>query len=266
MTNRQLFSAFCDATEEAEFVPFIKELAGASGELIQRYYMSGTGVETKADATPVTEADRGAEALMREMIERRYADHGVIGEEYGETRADARYRWILDPIDGTKSFISHCYLFGTLIALLRDGRPILGAIHTPLMQHLIIGTGREARLNDKPVCVRDCRRVEDATLLTTSHWDVFQHQNGAAFEALARRARMYRTWGDCFGYLLVATGGADIMLDPIVSPWDIMALVPVIEGAGGRITDWQGNDPVRGQSLIASAGPLHDELVRLLSP
>lgn len=259
--TRAKYSGGCDANERQEFVPFIRELAAASGELIRGYYMGDYRVQTKSDATPVTAADREAEALMRELIERRYPAHGIVGEEYGESNAGASYRWVLDPIDGTKSFVANCYLFGTLIALLRDGRPILGAIHNPLLKHLLIGDGREARLNDRAVRVSERDRIEDAVLLTTSHWEVFQRRDGPAFEALSRRARIYRTWGDCMGYFLVATGGADIMFDSIVSPWDIQAIVPVVEGAGGAVSDWYGGDPVQADSLIATNGVLHDAVV-----
>jgi myo-inositol-1(or 4)-monophosphatase len=266
MIEARPYSAKMDAAERSEFVPFIEELAAVSSAVVRRHYLGGVAVETKADSTPVTVADRRAEEVMRALIAQRYPDHGIVGEEFGDTRLDARYRWILDPIDGTKAFVANCYLFGTLIALTRDGRPILGAIANPLVGHVLVGTGSECFLGGRRVRVRDCSRIEEATLLTTDHWNVARHRNGTAFEALARRARLYRTWGDCHGYFLVATGGADIMADPVLSLWDIMALIPVVEGAGGRITDWNGEDPVGADSIIASAGPLHDEVVRLLNP
>jgi histidinol phosphatase-like enzyme (inositol monophosphatase family) len=203
---------------------------------------------------------------MRALIMQRYPDHGILGEEYGEHLPAAGYRWVLDPIDGTKSFVANSYLFGTLIALLRDGRPIVGVIASPLLGHVLVGTGDTAMLGDRRVEVRDCARIEEATLLTTDHRDVERHQDGAAFDALVRRARLYRTWGDCHGYFLVSTGGADLMLDPVLSPWDIMALVPVIEGAGGRITDWHGGDPVGAASIVATGGRLHDEVIAALRP
>jgi histidinol phosphatase-like enzyme (inositol monophosphatase family) len=255
-----------DAAERAEFVPFARELAAVAAAVIRPWFLSGTEVIEKADRTPVTVADRRAEEVMRALIEQRYPDHGVLGEEFGETRPEARYRWVLDPIDGTKSFVAHSFLFGTLIALLRDGRPLLGVIAHPLTGHVLVGTGDRTVLGDgREAHVRTCARLEDATVLTTDHHGVGRRHDGAAFEAVARRARMYRTWGDCHGYFLVSTGGADAMLDPIVGPWDILALVPVVEGAGGRITDWHGGDPVRGDSLVATAGgPFHDHLLAAL--
>ena len=173
---------------------------------------------------------------------------------------------MLDPVDGTKNFISHSYLFGTLIALLYEGKPILGVIHHPMTGDLLIGNGATTWLNDEPVRVRPCARIEDALLLTSSPTAVNGYQNVAAYEAITRRVMRYRTWGDCHGYFLVATGGADIMADPVMSPWDLLALVPIIEGAGGRITDWQGNDAASGQSTVATAGTIHDELIRALNP
>jgi histidinol-phosphatase len=260
------FSGRADRQTQQEFIPFIRELAAVSGAVIRQYYLGGVAVEIKGDASPVTVADRRAEEVLRALIMQRYPDHGIIGEEYGEHQPQARYCWVLDPIDGTLAFIANCYIFGTLIALTCDGRPILGCIASPLVGHALIGTGDDAFVGERRVRVRACARLEDATLLTTDHWDVFRYRNGPAFEALSKRARVYRSWGDCHGYFQLATGGADIMLDPDMSAWDIMALVPVIEGAGGRITDWQGRDPIGADSIIASGGPLHDEVVRALNP
>lgn len=259
------FSAPADPAEEREFLPFVEELAAAAGQVVRSYFLTGVEAQAKADASPVTVADREAEQAMRELIGRRYPDHGILGEEFGESNPHARYRWVLDPIDGTKAFLANCYLFGTLIALLRDGRPIVGAIASPLVGHVLVGTSRMTRLGDRRMRVRDCARLEDALLLTTDHLQVGRRRDAAAFERLIRRVRLYRGWGDCHGYFQVATGGADLMLDPVLSPWDIMALVPVIEGAGGRITDWAGNDPVGSDSVIASAGRIHDEVLRLLA-
>ena len=203
---------------------------------------------------------------MREMIMREFPDHGIWGEEFGQYNPRAEYSWMLDPIDGTKSFISGSPLFGTLIALMRNGRPVLGVINHPALNQCLIGAEGETRLNGEKVSVRPCATIENAVLLTSSHWDVHEHQNGPAFDVMSKRTRIYRTWGDCYGYSSLAAGFSDIMLDPIMNPWDIMALVPVVEGAGGRITDWHGNDPVSGTSIIATAGPIHDAVVRTLNP
>jgi histidinol phosphatase-like enzyme (inositol monophosphatase family) len=259
-------SATLDHAERDEFVPFIHELAAISTAIICRHYLQGMTIELKGDDTPVTAADRRAEDVMRLLIAQRYPDHGILGEEYGMQRPDARYRWVLDPIDGTKAFVSNCFIFGTLISLLRDGRPILGAIAHPLTGHVLVGLGGgPTLLGERPMRVRSCARLEDATVLSTGHWEMANRPDGAAFEALTRRARLYRTWGDCHGYFQVATGGADVMFDPVLKAWDICALVPVIEGAGGRVTAIDGSDPLHATDLLASNGALHDELLQVMA-
>lgn len=249
-----------------ELMEFARHLADESGALIRRYFRSGYAVDLKADASPVTIADRGAEELMRQRIQAAYPSHGILGEEFGLHQPEAEYRWVLDPIDGTKNFISHSYLFGTLIALLKGGKPILGVIHQPIVGDLLMGDGQGAWLNGQPVRVQPCARLEDAVLLTSDHWNPHEYQNGPAFEALTRRVLRYRTWGDCHGYQLVATGGAHVMTDPVMNEWDFMALIPIIEGAGGRITNWQGEDPLKGSGIVASCGSIHDEIIRALNP
>ena len=253
-------------SEDKALKEFIRLLADESGAIIRRYFRSGYTVDSKSDETPVTIADRQAEERMRELIRKHYPSHGILGEEYGHHQPDAPFQWVLDPIDGTKNFISHGYLFGTLIALLYEQTALLGAIHQPIVQDLLVGDGQTAWLNGDVVRVRQCASIEEAVLLTTSHYNVANFQNGAAFEAVAQRAARYHTWGDCHGYYLVAVGGADIMTDPVMNFWDRAALVPIIEGAGGRITDWQGGDPLYGSGVIATGGAIHDDLIRLLNP
>ena len=247
-----------------EFVDFSGELARASGEIIMRYFRAGVAVETKADESPVTIADRQAEETMREMIMKAYPEHGIIGEEFGNHNEGAEYQWVLDPIDGTKSFISGTFLFGTLIGLMKGGQPIVGAIHHPATSHLLIGDGKETRLNGERARVSAARSLREAVLLYTDFIDVGKYQNGIAFQQLMGMTRLNRTWGDCHGYFLVATGYADVMLDPIMHLWDIVALIPVIEGAGGKITAWNGGPPLTGGGIIASNGPLHSQVLRVL--
>jgi histidinol phosphatase-like enzyme (inositol monophosphatase family) len=256
-----------------EFIALAERLAEASGAIIMRYFRSGVAVDDKADGSPVTIADREAEAAMRALILEAFPDHGIIGEEHGITQPDAEYRWTLDPIDGTKNFVAGSFLFGTLIGLFQGDQPILGVINHPVTGHRLIGAAGEARLNGQKVGVRPCHRIEDAVLLTSDHWDAARHQNQNmdAYAALTRRAKLYRTWGDCHGYFLLATGFADIMLDPVMNIWDIAPLIPIVEGAGGRITDWHGGPAIaqpitRQTSAIATAGPLHDAVIRALNP
>jgi len=251
----------------APYRSFLHELAHASGDFIRPHFGDlALAVETKNDASPVTLADRGAEALMRKLIAARFPDHGIIGEEYGDDRPNAEWVWVLDPIDGTKSFITGVPLWGTLIALLHQGQPVLGAIHQPVLGQLCVGDGRVTTLNDRPVRVRACERIEEATLLTSDGLNPARYQNGPAFDALAGRARLVRTWGDCYGYLLLACGWADVSVDPVMNPWDIAALVPVIRGAGGIITDWQGAHAYPARSTVAAGPGIHASVIRALNP
>ncbi|BET69540.1 histidinol-phosphatase [Opitutales bacterium ASA1] len=249
-----------------EYRAFLDELTTASADVIRPLFGDhAVAVETKEDETPVTAADRGAERVLRAMIAERYPHHGIIGEEYGSERADAEFVWMLDPVDGTKSFATACPLFGTLIALLHRGTPVLGAIHQPILGQLLVGDGVTATINGRPARCRETTRIEEATLLTSDLLNPAQYQDGPAFDALARRARLVRTWGDCYGYLLVATGWADVMCDPIMNPWDVAALIPIVRGAGGVITDWHGDNPVNAASIVAAATPeLHAAVVAAL--
>lgn len=246
-----------------EFRHFAFTLAEESGDFIRPFFgRSDLAVESKSDQTPVTAADRGAEELMRARIAAAYPEHGIIGEEFGSERAEAEWVWMLDPIDGTKSFITGVPLWGTLIALLHGGQPVLGCIHQPILRQLMLGDGVNTTLNAQPVRCRRTTRIEDATLLTSDPLNPAKHQNGAAYDAVTRRAKLVRTWGDCYGYMLVAGGWADAMLDPIMNPWDIAALVPVIRGAGGVISDWKGGPAFPAESTLAAATPeLHAALV-----
>jgi myo-inositol-1(or 4)-monophosphatase len=196
----------------------------------------------------------------------RFPSHGIIGEELGYTNPDAEFVWVLDPIDGTKAFAAACPLFGTLVALVYQEQPVLGFIHQPILHQLMIGDGKTTTLNDRPVRVRSCSTVEDAVLLTSDPYNPAKYRDGAAYDKLARRARVTRTWGDCYGYLLVASGWADAMLDPIMNPWDVPALVPILRGAGGKISDWYGKDPVRADSTVAAHPLLHAQIIAALNP
>ena len=245
---------------------FAAELAEQSGRAIAGMFRHpDLAVESKTDASPVTVADRYAETLLRDRILERFPDHGIVGEEFGPHNDDAEYIWVLDPIDGTISFVAGVPLFGTLIGLLHAGEPILGVIHQPITRELVIGTPSGTTFNGERVTVREDRTLSEATLLTTDPGAVGRHRDQAGFEALWSRTALYRGWGDAYGYLMVATGRADIMLDPIMHPWDIAALVPVIRGAGGVITTWEGGDPIGGSSTVAAAPGLHGEVLELLN-
>ncbi|MFZ1518754.1 MAG: histidinol-phosphatase [Ignavibacteriaceae bacterium] len=249
----------------SDFTPFLKSLARESSIIIKQYFRAEFNIETKADFSPVTIADKLAEEKMRDLIQREFPSHGIIGEEFGNENEDAEYVWVLDPIDGTKSFISGALSFGTLIALLKNGKPILGVINHPILNEFLIGDNETAFLNDNQVKIRNCNLIADATLLTTDHLNINKYQNINGFEKLLTKVKLYRNWGDCYGYYLIATGFADIMIDPIMSVWDSSALIPIINGAGGKITDYQGNDPIKGSSIVASNSAIHSEVIRLLN-
>jgi histidinol phosphatase-like enzyme (inositol monophosphatase family) len=224
-------------------------------------------VDVKQDDTPVTSADRGAEQLMREMIRQRFPSHGVLGEEFGPDRTDAEFVWVLDPVDGTKSFITGVALWVTLIALLYRGEPVLACIHQPILDQLMVGDGATTTLNGKSVRCRATEGLSTSTLLTCDWLSPATYQDGSAFERLCRSVRLARTWGDGYGYLLLASGFADIVVDPIMNPWDVAALVPVVRGAGGVITDWHGGAPYPANSTVAACtSQLHGAVLSMLRP
>lgn len=202
---------------------------------------------------------------MRELIHKEFPLHGIIGEEFGNENSDAEYVWVLDPIDGTKSFIFGALSFGTLIALLKNKKPIVGVINHPILTDFLIGDNQSCWLNQKKVHIRKCELLSQATLLTTDHLNIAKYQNQNGFDNLVQQVKLYRNWGDCYGYYLLATGYADIMIDPIMSVWDSLALIPIINGAGGMITDYQGNDPVKGSSIVASNASIHNDVIRILN-
>ena len=266
------FSASLSDAEQREFVPFMHRLIAAAFATIRPLFLQPLQVESKQDASPVTQADRGTERALRALIEQHYPRHAVLGEEYG-VRAGGPYRWVLDPIDGTRAFISHCFLFGSLIALERDDgegfAPVLGCIAHCAAGAALIGHREGTTLyatdgSQRSVRVRACDQLQQGTVLSSSSWVGREQRDAAGIEAVARAARMYRTWGDCFGYFALATGGADVMLDPQLEYWDVAAIVPVVEGAGGRVTNWRGGNPLAEPSLIATAGPLHEAVLALL--
>ena len=248
-----------------EFRYFAKHLSDISSEVIKKYFRSQISVDQKKDNSPVTIADKKAEELMREAILKTYPDHGIIGEEFEAHSGKSEYTWVLDPIDGTKSFICGTVNFGTLIALLRNGESILGLFNQPILNEFLVGDNESAILNEKIVSVRNCERLSDAVLLTTDYLNIEKYQDVKKFDSLIHKVRFYRGWGDCYGYYLLSTGFADIMIDPIMSLWDIAAIVPIVKGAGGIITDYNGNDPLKGHSIIAASPQIHSTVIRELN-
>ena len=215
-------------------------LADAAGAAIRPWFRAAAPVETKPDASPVTAADRAAEAAMRAIVAHERPDDGIVGEEFGDDRADGRRVWVFDPIDGTRSFIAGRALFGTLIALLDDGVPVLGLIDQCIAGERWVGaTGRPTTLNGMTVRTRACPRMEDAHLATTSPW-LFDAADAPGFERVRGAARDTLLGGDCYNYALLATGGLDLVVESGLKLYDYAALVPVVTGAGGAMVDWGG--------------------------
>lgn len=252
-----------DLTRFAEFATL---LADESAKVIRLHFgVTSLQIDSKSDLTPVTEADRGAESLMRSMIGSSYPEHGVLAEEFGSHDLDAPYVWVLDPIDGTKSFIKAVPLFVTLIGLLHHREPVLGLIHQPITRQLCLGSASGTYLNGRSVHCRATQRLEDAVITCTDPKSIASGCTKDAFRRLVDGSEAFRTWGDGYAYLMVASGQADIALDRVMAPWDYLPLIPVVKGAGGCVSDWRGAPPVDGGSFLASATPeLHAEVLELL--
>ncbi len=246
------------------------DLAGAA---IRPLFRSALLVEAKGDASPVTEADRAAERAMRELLRERFPAHGILGEEFGPERADAEWLWVLDPIDGTRAFVTGRPLFGTLIGLLHRGRPVLGLIDQPGIRERWIGVAGEptrfrSPLGGDPRC-RPCAGLAAAELSCTSP-DIFTAETRPGFERLRAAVRRVTWGGDCYAYGLLALGLVDVVAEAGMRPWDWAALVPVVEGAGGSLTGWNGEaltlDGDDGRRVLALGDPaLLPEAVALLA-
>ncbi len=216
------------------------ELADAAGAIVRNYFRAVLKIDDKPDLTPVTIADREAERAMRRLIKDAFPTHGIIGEEEGRERESADSVWVLDPIDGTKNFISGIPVFGTLIALVRAGRPVIGVIDQPVLHERWIGiAGQKTTLNGTEIRARACADLAHATLYATSP-DMFRGSDAAGFARLKSRVKLARFGADCYAYAQLASGFIDLVVECDLKPYDFSALVPVIEGAGGAIVDWRG--------------------------
>ena len=266
-----------------DFEAFVERLAQVSSEVILPFFRSAIGTEDKSRGgafDPVTEADRGAEAAMRRLIGQTFPAHGVIGEEYGQDRPDAEYVWVLDPIDGTKSFVSGMPTWGTLIGLMHRGRPVYGMMAQPFTRERFYGDGKRAKLRtlaaahgDAPPCewtirplrTRACASLGEATLMTTSPLLIGDDSDREAYRRVEREARIPRYGGDCYAFCALAAGFVDLVIETNLKPYDIVALMPIIEGAGGVVTTWDGEGAANGGRILAAGDRrLHDEARRLL--
>ena len=255
-----------------DFAVFVDRLAAASGDAILPFFRTSLGVENKGGAgnfDPVTAADRAAETAMRTLIRQNFPDHGIIGEEFGNERTDAEYVWVLDPIDGTKSFITGMPAWGTLIALMRGGEPVYGMMHQPFTRERFTGDGRGARYTgpagERALRVRRCAELSEALLMTTSPL-LMQQADRDSFGKVEKAVRLSRYGGDCYAYCMLAAGNVDLVIETELKPYDILPLIPIISGAGGIVTAWDGGAPTMGGRIIAAGDRrIHEAAMKILT-
>ena len=246
--------------ELKELAELAKRAARAAAEVIMPHFRSSLAVENKADGSPVTVADKKAEQCILDMLGKECPQDGWLGEEFGAKDGHSGYRWIIDPIDGTVPFIHGVGMFGTLLAVEKDAQPVIGLINMPALNEMVIGIrGAGAFYNGQPCRVSQTAALSEATVLTSNINNLIAHNRHDGFTRLVRESKEARTWGDCYGYLLVATGRADIMADPVLAAWDIAPMTPIITEAGGRLTDLSGQTDLPLSHALASNGLLHDQ-------
>ncbi len=255
-----------------DFEAFIDHLAVVSGNAIRPFFRTSLGVEDKSAGAafdPVTAADRAAELAMRTLIREKFPSHGIIGEEFGPERPDAEFVWVLDPIDGTKSFISGMPAWGTLIALTRGGQPVFGMMHQPFIAEYFTGDGAAARYRgpagNRALTVRPCAMLAEAVLYTTSP-RLMNAVDRAQFSVVEEAVRLSRYGGDCYAYCMLAAGHVDLLIETELKPHDVAALIPIIAGAGGVITTWEGGPAQAGGRIVAAGDRrVHDDALALLN-
>ena len=253
-------------SETQELLDFAVDLAYEAGALTLRYYGHLVDAEGKSDGSPVTIADRNAEQLIRKRVAKRFPEHGVLGEEFGESNTGARVRWILDPIDGTRSFMHGVPLYGVLIGIEADGEPIVGVTYFPPLDEMVsAGKGLGCRWNGKPCRVSSVSRIQDAVVCTTDVERLLSKPIGAGWRRLQQRCAFSRTWGDCYGHALVATGRIECQVDPVMKPWDAGPFLTITTEAGGRFTTLDGRATIHGGSGISTNGLIHEEVLRALT-
>jgi histidinol-phosphatase len=252
-------------TSSSQLLQAVADLARLTGDTALGMYEPSIAVERKHDGSPVTLADRTAERVAREWLERRFPDHGILGEELGTTRPDAELRWIIDPIDGTQSFIRGVPMWGTLVAVARGEDVLAGAIYCPAVNEIACAAlGEGCWWNDSRARVSPIDKLADAAVLTTDERFANNPDRAARWRELTSQAHIARGWSDCYGYLCVATGRAELMVDPQMTPWDAAALIPVVSEAGGVITDWTGRVTAFGDGIVASNAALAPRIQELL--
>jgi len=255
-----------DTEQLKQLLDFAVDIAREAGKITWRHYQGSFVAERKADNSFVTIADREAEAYLRTRIAEAFPDDSILGEEEGEQSGSSNHRWILDPIDGTYSFVHGVPLYGVLIGLELEGEPVLGVVNLPALGELVYAArGLGCFWNGEPAHVSSTMSLDQALLLSTDFGVCEQYGFGPAAEALQRQVHARRTWGDAYGHVLVATGRADIMLDPVMKVWDCAPLLPILEEAGGTFTDWNGTRTIHGGNAISTNGLLFDRVMDTVS-
>lgn len=255
-----------------DFEAFVAELATQSGQVILPFFRAHHATEDKSGGgvfDPVTEADKAGEAVMRRLIGQQFPQHGILGEEFGSENTDAEYVWVLDPIDGTRAFISGIPVWGTLIGLTRNGAPVYGMMHQPFSGERFFGDGGEAHYHGpggpRRLRTRQGSDLSTATLMTTSP-ALFEGAEAEAFARVESQVRLSRYGCDCYAYCMLAAGHVDLVIESGLKPYDIVALIPIIEGAGGVVTSWDGGSAAGGGRVLAAASKsLHEAALALLA-
>jgi myo-inositol-1(or 4)-monophosphatase len=255
-----------------DFGAFVAELATESGKAILPFFRAHHTTDDKSHGgvfDPVTEGDRAGEVIMRHLIQRQFPEHGVLGEEFGAENTQADYVWVLDPIDGTRAFISGLPVWGTLIGLMRNGVPVYGMMHQPFTGERFSGDGRQARyegpIGPRALRTRDVTDIAAATLMTTSP-ALFRGAEAEAYARVEAQVRMARYGCDCYAYCMLAAGHVDLVIESGLKPYDIVALIPIIEGAGGIVTSWEGGSAAGGGTILAAGSKaLHQAALGLLA-
>jgi histidinol phosphatase-like enzyme (inositol monophosphatase family) len=253
-------------SELEELLDFAVNLARGAGEITLRYFRQSFSSERKADGSPVTQADREAERFIRARIEETFPLDSVLGEEEATRAGTSGRQWIIDPIDGTYSFVHGVPLYGVLIGLEIAGEPSLGVVNLPALGELVCAArGLGCFWNDSLARVSTVSTLEDALLLSTDFGTCDRHGFGAQARRLEQRAGARRTWGDCYGHILVATGRAEVMIDPVMNVWDCAPLLPILEEAGGTFTDWQGRKTIHGGNAVSTNGLLLESVFGVIN-
>jgi histidinol-phosphatase len=254
-------------TSTRTFLDFAVDAAWQAGQLTLAHFQTSIAVEWKRDHSPVTAADRGSEQLLRRLIECRFPDHAIVGEEFGETDRDSQYRWIIDPIDGTRSFIQGVPLYGVLIGLEIAGDPVVGVVHFPALHEVVAAArGEGCRWNGRLARVSSVGSLDESLLVHTDAAEFARQGHADTWQRLQIATHTQRSWGDCYGHCLVATGRAEIMLDPVLSAWDAAPLLPILQEAGGTFTDWSGKATIYGRNGLSTNGLLLDAILKIMEP